>query len=148
PDAILMRALRAGLPVLLCVIVIWDQILGSVQTPAQRNSMFGVDLVLGIFFVLSASALIGAILARRNPATVLKRGTVLLDENETAAAAADPRALTLAGHVIPLLDETKHFKIIGTTGSGKSTAICELLAKALARGDRAVIADPDGGYAR
>ena len=45
-------------------------------------------------------------------------------------------------------DETKHFKFIGTTGTGKSTAIQEILAAALARGDRAVIADPDGGYLR
>ena len=44
------------------------------------------------------------------------------------------------------MDETKHFKMIGTTGTGKSTAIRELLEGALARGDRAVIADPDGGY--
>ena len=55
-------------------------------------------------------------------------------------------ALTLAGIPIPSMDETKHFKMLGTTGTGKSTAIRELLASALARGDRAVIADPDGGY--
>src|SRR3984885_14898717 len=39
------------------------------------------------------------------------------------------------------------FKFIGTTGTGKSTAIRELLALALQRGDRAIISDPDGGYA-
>ncbi len=49
---------------------------------------------------------------------------------------------------MPVADEAKHFKFIGTTGTGKSTAIGELLAGALARGDRAVIADPDGGYLR
>ena len=49
---------------------------------------------------------------------------------------------------IPREDETKHFKLIGTTGTGKSTAIRELLGGALERGDRAVIADPDGGYLR
>ncbi len=54
--------------------------------------------------------------------------------------------LSLAGKPITRLDETKHFKLIGTTGTGKSTAIRELLAAALQRGDRAVIADPDGGY--
>ena len=54
--------------------------------------------------------------------------------------------LTLAGIPIPPLDETKHFKMVGTTGTGKSTAIRELLEGALERGDRAVIADPDGGY--
>jgi type IV secretory pathway TraG/TraD family ATPase VirD4 len=55
-------------------------------------------------------------------------------------------SLTLAGVAIHPLDETKHFKLIGTTGTGKSTAICELLGAALARGDRAIVADPDGGY--
>jgi type IV secretory pathway TraG/TraD family ATPase VirD4 len=54
--------------------------------------------------------------------------------------------LTVAGIAIPPQDETKHFKLIGTTGTGKSTAIRELLAAAIARGDRAVFADPDGGY--
>jgi len=54
--------------------------------------------------------------------------------------------LTVAGRPISRLDETKHFKMIGTTGTGKSTAIRELLRGALLRGDRAVIADPDGGY--
>jgi type IV secretory pathway TraG/TraD family ATPase VirD4 len=56
-------------------------------------------------------------------------------------------AVSVAGIAIPPLDETKHFKFIGTTGTGKSTAIRELLAAAIRRGDRAVIADPDGGYA-
>src|SRR3984893_5227947 len=54
--------------------------------------------------------------------------------------------LELAGLAVRPADETKHFKIIGTTGTGKSTAITELLEGALERGDRAVFADPDGGY--
>jgi type IV secretory pathway TraG/TraD family ATPase VirD4 len=54
--------------------------------------------------------------------------------------------LTLAGVGIRPQEEAKHFKLIGTTGTGKSTAIRELLAAALERGDRAVITDPDGGY--
>jgi type IV secretory pathway TraG/TraD family ATPase VirD4 len=56
--------------------------------------------------------------------------------------------LTLAGMPIPIQDETKHFKLIGTTGTGKSTAIREMLGGALERGDRAIVADPDGGYLR
>ena len=54
--------------------------------------------------------------------------------------------VTLAGVPLPFLDETKHFKMIGATGTGKTTAIRELVGTALARGDRAVFADPDGGY--
>jgi hypothetical protein len=56
------------------------------------------------------------------------------------------KEVTIAGIPIPAADETKHFKLIGTTGAGKSTAITELLSGALRRGDRAIIADPDGGY--
>ena len=65
----------------------------------------------------------------------------------TASASASG-TLTLAGLPVALADESKHFKFIGTTGTGKSTAITQLLAGALARGDRAVIADPEGGYLR
>ena len=56
--------------------------------------------------------------------------------------------LTMAGIAIAPHDECKHFKMLGTTGTGKSTAIHELIGAAIARGDRAVIADPDGGYYR
>jgi len=63
------------------------------------------------------------------------------------AARARPGRVALAGIELAWLDEVKHCKILGTTGTGKSTAIRELLQGALARGDRAVIADPDGGFA-
>jgi type IV secretory pathway TraG/TraD family ATPase VirD4 len=89
---------------------------------------------------------------RRDSPEVHKRGVIIRD----AAAAGGrgvlrPRrahagSLTLAGVPIRIPDETKHFKIIGTTGTGKSTAIRELLSGALSRGDRAIFADPDGGY--
>jgi hypothetical protein len=65
-------------------------------------------------------------------------------EGRRVAGHAAP--ITLAGIPVAGADETKHFKFIGTTGTGKSTAIREMLSAALARGDRAVIADPDGGY--
>ncbi len=66
-----------------------------------------------------------------------------------AQPSAQPPAqmpLTIAGVALPFEDEFKHLKCIGTTGTGKSTVIRELLHAALGRGDRAVIADPDGGY--
>jgi len=87
----------------------------------------------------------GMIFARRPKSSdTHKRGTVI----ETAKRRGPTRvgAVTLAGVEIPELDETKHFKLLGTTGSGKSTAIRELLSGALQRGDRAIIADPDGSY--
>jgi type IV secretory pathway TraG/TraD family ATPase VirD4 len=86
------------------------------------------------------------------------RGATILAGEESARQRGGSRGrgrgrgasmgVTLAGIPIPEADETKHFKLIGTTGAGKSTAITELLSGALDRGDRAIIADPDGGYMR
>jgi type IV secretory pathway TraG/TraD family ATPase VirD4 len=96
--------------------------------------------------VLLSAGLVGGVWVtrRRGTAEAHKRGTVI--QSPTRAAPAGVGAVTLAGVEIPEVDETKHFKLLGTTGSGKSTAIRELLTGALARGDRAIIADPDEGY--
>lgn len=90
------------------------------------------------------------ILRRKTPETH-RRGALLADGGRAQRRGARLKKsgrcrLTLAGIAIPEGDETKHFKLIGTTGTGKSTAIRELLGAALERGDRAVFADPDGGY--
>lgn len=83
-----------------------------------------------------------------------RRGALVIDgrrmqrKSRRMAGVDDGTRLTLAGVAVPQSDEVKHFKLLGTTGTGKSTAIAELLQGALRRGDRAVIADPDGGYLR
>ncbi|MGH8297332.1 MAG: type IV secretion system DNA-binding domain-containing protein, partial [Steroidobacteraceae bacterium] len=101
--------------------------------------------------------------APRREGTGYIRGATVLDATEPAAQRGTSRTggrshgassrsrhsgITLAGVPVPEADETKHFKLMGTTGAGKSTAITELLSGALRRGDRAIIADPDGGYLR
>src|SRR3984893_16521971 len=88
---------------------------------------------------------------RRGSSDVHKRGARVLEGGRARRAAArrhraGPTPLTLAGVPVAACEETRHFKLIGTTGTGKSTAIAGLLAGALERGDRAVITDPDGGY--
>jgi hypothetical protein len=82
-----------------------------------------------------------------------QRGAMLIAPSQPQQRSAparehEPGRVRLAGVALSRADETKHVKIIGTTGTGKSTAIAELLGGALRRGDRAVIADPDGGYLR
>ena len=149
PDRRLSRALLAGLPVMVGLMIAWTVIF-DVVGPGRADigtALSTLDFLLLMVFFVSASALAGAALARRDLSESHKRGTVVLDETEQAPQVVDPNALTIAGHPLTLLDETKHFKILGTTGTGKSTVIRELLSKALSRGDRAVIADPDGGYA-
>ncbi|MGH8327806.1 MAG: type IV secretion system DNA-binding domain-containing protein [Steroidobacteraceae bacterium] len=101
-----------------------------------------------------AILLLAAVVLSRRPGgrDAHKRGARILDGRAAQRRTARLRLLrpdsllTLAGVGVAPGDEVKHFKLIGTTGTGKSTAIRELLAAALDRGDRAVITDPDGGY--
>lgn len=107
---------------------------------AGESSSAAASLLL----IAAIALLAGRQAAVRGAATRLRRGAQIVTPRPRRAAAG---ALTLASIPVEAADETKHFKILGTTGTGKSTAIRELLSGALARGDRAVIADPDGGYA-
>lgn len=52
--------------------------------------------------------------------------------------------IELAGIAVPLDCEPQHFLLAGSTGTGKTTATDELLAGALARGDRCIVVDPSG----
>lgn len=109
----------------------------------------GVGVCVGLGYVC------GRLLARRTSDTTYRRGALVVQAEASESARRAPARgasrdadITVAGLKVPFADETKHFKFIGTTGTGKSTAICEVLESALVRGDRAVIADPDGGYLR
>ncbi len=106
-------------------------------------------LAATLAFVLIAYAL--RVWLRPRWAETYKRGVVVVDGKRARRCAWRRQniidaGITLAGAPIAARDETKHFKLLGTTGTGKSTAIREMLAGAIRRGDRAVIADPDGGY--
>jgi type IV secretory pathway TraG/TraD family ATPase VirD4 len=123
--------------------VTWTTLAALSALARSRVALYGVTVAMLVAVGLSR-------LYRRPSRDVHHRGVVLLGASprlhrgpSRAGVQAD---LTLAGLPVPFLDETKHFKMIGTTGTGKSTAIRELLGAALARGDRAIFADPDGGY--
>jgi Type IV secretion-system coupling protein DNA-binding domain len=137
--------------------------LGSMITqPFVRACGFANSGLLQFAVDVGVSAAVGYLggrsLARRASEDAShRRGTLIEDSQEpirprrsrdSDTVRNNTKSLTLAGVRIPIADETKHFKFIGTTGTGKSTAICEVLQGALRRGDRAIIADPDGGYLR
>jgi len=112
-------------------------------------------LSLGALGFVSAGFFAAWVRPRRPAAPVVRRGTVIVDGGNGRRRSARQLAklrkrgiLTFAGVELPFRDEIKHFKIVGTTGTGKSTTINELAEGALGRGDRMVIADPDGAYAR
>jgi type IV secretory pathway TraG/TraD family ATPase VirD4 len=92
------------------------------------------------------------LLWRRRPYESHRRGALIVDCRRRVWTQLLSRSqlkgarITLAGVAVAPMEESKHFKLIGTTGTGKSTAIRELLEAALRRGDRAIISDPDAGY--
>ena len=101
-------------------------------------------MLVSVLSLLVAGVLVGGALRPRRQADGLRRGSSVID----AGTPARPAAAAIRFVDVPLAtaDETKHFKLLGTTGTGKSTAIRALLGQAIARGDRAVFTDPDGGY--
>jgi type IV secretory pathway TraG/TraD family ATPase VirD4 len=110
-----------------------------------------VVLVAALTLLVALCARLRTGMFRSGRSETHKRGVLLADGAPMQRLSARRKRsaselVTLAGVEIPPTDETKHFKLIGTTGTGKSTAIRELLGCAIARGDRAVFADPDGGY--
>jgi type IV secretory pathway TraG/TraD family ATPase VirD4 len=126
----------------------------SISAPllSYLGSVRGVaELAIGT----SISALLGyaggrTLASDAPPSDAHRRGAVVAERAADAVrpAARSSAGITIAGRAVAYEDEAKHFKLIGTTGTGKSTAIQEILSAALTRGDRAVIADPDGGYLR
>ena len=152
----LLSPLAAGVMTLFSGIVI------AITSPLLRIFGIGDDSILQYLFSLSVVAAMGYAAGRvlaahhgtsglehRRGATVNSPQPASTERNGRASrqSAGQNAGITLANVPIALEDETKHFKIIGTTGTGKSTAIREILTGAFARGDRAIIADPDGGYA-
>jgi hypothetical protein len=140
----------------------------AAAAPLTRSLGFAsqglMQLSFGVGFSVALGYVSGRVIAKRARSASSHQRGALVEEAETPAMSrrggrvrgsernsgrverGRDGIITLAGKSVSAEDETKHFKIIGTTGTGKSTAIREVLASALRRGDRAVIADPDGGY--
>ena len=150
PPQRLLWSPLAAIPAMLLAGIL-NGIVGSLLPFAFRDGY--LSLLGGTALCIWVGYIAGRVLAVWTVAVDInhRRGAVVMSGNiarpATSCDPSDPNApITLAGHALDLQDEMKHFKFIGTTGTGKSTAIRELLSGALTRGDRAIIADPDGGY--
>jgi type IV secretory pathway TraG/TraD family ATPase VirD4 len=121
-------------------LVLLQSVLHHLGLPPSIASTVGIAAILGLVMLSGHAAASCADDAR------FRRGARVESRLAQSPDLSSHGQLMIGGIAIPEADEPKHFKCIGTTGTGKSTAIGALLATALARGDRAVIADPDGGY--
>lgn len=76
----------------------------------------------------------------------VRRGTRVVDATHRARKAVDERAIQIGSVEIPKSLEAQHILIAGTTGAGKTQIINGMLRTIRKRGQRAVIADPAGGF--
>lgn len=122
---------------------------GSVSRALSLSSKGGL---LGFAAWLSGLFLLRGVRTRRRERALRDRviaGTLVTTEKELAAMTAteaDARALTIGSVPIPLRLETRHMAMIGTTGSGKTTALRQLLDGIEARGEAALVYDTSGEF--
>lgn len=107
---------------------------------------------LGFGSWLTAMLLLRGMVARRRERTLRDRviaGTRVTNEKQLAAltgADAGRQALAVGTVPIPHGLETRHMAMIGTTGSGKTTALRQLLDGIEARGEAALVYDTSGEF--
>ena len=122
---------------------------GSVS---RALSLSGKGGLLGFVGWLACLFLLRGVMARRRERALQDRviaGTLVTSEKRLAALTAteaDSRALAVGSVPIPSRLETRHMAMIGTTGSGKTTALRQLLDGIEARGEAALVYDTSGEF--
>lgn len=107
---------------------------------------------IGLYIYLKIQTAKAQVYAGANSNKRVTRGTEVFEdmlntEDEIRKSLSDSK-ICFAGVTIKPSSESRHFVAIGTTGSGKSTAINEVLFTSKARGDRHIISDPDFSYSK
>lgn len=107
---------------------------------------------LGFAAWLSGLLLLRGAAARRRERALRDRflgGTMVTSEEKLVkltSAQADRRALAIGPVPVPARLETRHVAMVGTTGSGKTTVLRQLLDGIEARGEAAMVYDTSGEF--
>lgn len=122
------------------------------STPSNWTLLFGLiaGFVIGcvlafLLHALGKNEFQGAQFKRHLRGTKIVSFSALKRRTNNAKA----EQVSIAGVPVPRSVEQLHTMICGSTGSGKSVLLNELVFTALCRGDRAIVLDPNGSmYAR
>jgi len=124
--------------------------------PDQEHRLMGVMAFAAYIFILWYGGIWGSIFQsfqfsdNDNSDDLVRRGARVVEAHELNARTAkddDTRTdMNIGGVTIPRMLETQHFLISGTTGAGKTQVINGMLRSIRKRQNRAVIADPAGGF--
>ena len=149
--ALRIRDIAASVPALRARQRILDEMLAG----AWRGAMAGAGMVVVLLFAfwhrgvrlgrqkrLRGAEMVTARELRRRVRPPRERILALLP----GAASMEP--YSIAGIPYPTRTETQHTIVSGTTGSGKTVLISDLVAQIRARGERCVVYDKMGSYTR
>ena len=132
--------------------------LGVVSEPAYWRPVqyalvdMGIGSILGLGVWLASVTLLANTLAQHSERALQDRivtGTQVTTEKRLAELTREeamPQALAIGKVPIPSRLETRHIAMIGTTGSGKTTALRQLLDGIETRGDAAFVYDTSGDF--
>ena len=124
-----------------------------------KNDKGWITIVSIIAFCIFANHAISGILDKllignmpEDGDEVVRRGSRVVDAEamnkmrSQDKAGSDSSAVKIGGVAIPRTLEAQHFLISGTTGAGKTQVINGILRSVRKRGEKAIIADPAGGF--
>lgn len=123
------------------------------KEPANAVALWtGIGGLIGLIFGVIINWLMSLFIRKRGDQTCEDRtisGTHIVSENELVAKASQ-EASTGSFNIgkVPVPDgcETRHFAMIGTTGSGKTTVLRQMLDRIEQRGDAALVYDTSGEF--
>lgn len=156
------------------VVIAWGRLVAAVSTGVVIGSACGAPLVIGLWWwfrhfgrstpaehhdrgaALSSGRDLAHMLesvnsgerarASRNNFGMLWWWKALFTSQSTRDQAGLYRPYRLAGYSYPWGQEVAHGMILGTTGTGKTTALRDVLYQARTRGQRAIVFDLTGAY--
>lgn len=127
-----------------------------------KNDKGWITIVSIIAFCIFANHAISGILDKllignmpEDGDEVVRRGSRVVDaeamnkmrsQDKAGSDSSASSAVKIGGVAIPRTLEAQHFLISGTTGAGKTQVINGILRSVRKRGEKAIIADPAGGF--
>lgn len=124
---------------------LWFGLLHTFSNPELRPVAFW-SLIKGFAPAFTLLYVIDALDDRDRSVRFVRGARVVSDIELAQKTRAKPQQpqIEIAGVPMPFACEANHLLLAGSTNSGKSTAVDELLSFALARGDRCIVIDPNG----
>lgn len=125
----------------------WFALKSTAETPILWVGPI-IGLLVGIFLYVKLFHYFKTEFGGADFITKLRGPKMVSQKSLTSSTKRSGKQLMFGGVPVPHEVESTQFFVGGSTGTGKSVCIGEYIESALARSDRIICVDPDGGYMR